>query len=359
MKILYGVVGEGMGHAIRSKVVIDHLIKDENHEVQVVVSGRAYNVLSDYFPGVHKIWGLSMSYKENEFNVIKSVVQNIKKALDSGLPDNIRQYFELTAEFKPDCVISDFESWSYLYGMRHQIPVIGIDNIHMVSRCRHPEELLKIHKGNYEISKNFTKGKTPRSTHYYIPTFFYPEVRKQRTTLVPSILRNEILEAKKTVKDHIVVYQTSESCADLPEILKKIDKPFFVYGFKREIKEVVKENNITYKPFSEKGLVRDLSSAFGVIANGGFTLLSESVYLQKPILSIPIQSQFEQVLNAHYLEELGFGYSMDKLDKETILYFIEHIDNYRDNLSKYKQEEGNGILFNLLDEQLDTISAGL
>jgi uncharacterized protein (TIGR00661 family) len=44
MRILYGVVGEGMGHAIRSRVVLDELV--QRHDVQVVVSGRAL----DYVP---------------------------------------------------------------------------------------------------------------------------------------------------------------------------------------------------------------------------------------------------------------------------------------------------------------------
>jgi len=44
MKILYGVVGEGMGHAMRSRVVLDHLVA--RHDVQVVVSGRAYDYLA-------------------------------------------------------------------------------------------------------------------------------------------------------------------------------------------------------------------------------------------------------------------------------------------------------------------------
>ena len=41
MRILYGVVGEGMGHAIRSRVVLDELV--QRHDVQVVVSGRAHD----------------------------------------------------------------------------------------------------------------------------------------------------------------------------------------------------------------------------------------------------------------------------------------------------------------------------
>ena len=40
MRILYGVVGEGMGHATRSRVVLEHVLS-QGHEVQVVVSGTS------------------------------------------------------------------------------------------------------------------------------------------------------------------------------------------------------------------------------------------------------------------------------------------------------------------------------
>ena len=40
MKILYGVVGEGMGHAVRSRVVIERLLA-RGYEVEIMASGRA------------------------------------------------------------------------------------------------------------------------------------------------------------------------------------------------------------------------------------------------------------------------------------------------------------------------------
>ena len=46
MRILYGVVGEGMGHATRSLVILGHLLEKE-HEIKVVVSGRAHAFLAD------------------------------------------------------------------------------------------------------------------------------------------------------------------------------------------------------------------------------------------------------------------------------------------------------------------------
>jgi len=54
MRILYGVTGEGMGHATRSSVILEHLTKE--HDVHVVVSGRARDYLAQRFENVHKIW---------------------------------------------------------------------------------------------------------------------------------------------------------------------------------------------------------------------------------------------------------------------------------------------------------------
>jgi uncharacterized protein (TIGR00661 family) len=40
MRILYGVTGEGLGHAMRSRVIADHL-RARGHEVKLAASGRA------------------------------------------------------------------------------------------------------------------------------------------------------------------------------------------------------------------------------------------------------------------------------------------------------------------------------
>lgn len=358
MRILYGVVGEGMGHAIRSKVVIDHLIKGEGHEVEVVVSGRAFDLLKKFFPGVHKIWGLTMTYKDNEFKTVRSIIQNAKKSF-SGIPENVRSYFELTRAFDPDFVISDFDTWSYLYGQTHRLPVVCIDNIQMIARCRHPKEFLKLHEKNYQLAKNFIKGKLPACRHYYITTFFDAEVKKEDTTLVPPVLRDEVLRAERSRGDHILVYLTSDSAQSLVEMLHKVDRPFLVYGHHRDLKEDVVDGNLTFRPFHEVQFIKDLASAGAVFANGGFTLLCEAVYLNKPVLSIPIKSQFEQVLNGYYIEKLGYGYTSDELDMATVEHFLAHLSEYEEQVGKYRQPDGNQRLFGLINEQLDRRAGGL
>ena len=71
--------------------------------------------------------------------------------------------------------------------------------------------------------------------------------------------------------------------------------------------EVMVEGNLEFRPRSNEGFVEALRTARGVVAGGGFSLLSEAVYLGKPVLSIPLRGQFEQLMNARYLERLGYG----------------------------------------------------
>lgn len=349
MRILYGVVGEGMGHATRSRVILEELTKQ--HEVHVVVSGRAQEYLAKRFANVHKIWGLTIAYEGNSVRNLQTFVQNVKGAV-TGWPQNVRKYFELVESFKPDVIVSDFESFSWLFGKNHFIPVIGLDNIQIINRCRHEPELLAGYEDSFELTRSIVKSKVPGCFHYLVTTFFYPQVRKERTTLVPSILRPEVLVAKSEPGEHLLVYQTSTTNLALAQILKQTGLPCRIYGMKRDITEDVHDGNLVYRPFSESGFIDDLRTAKAVIAGGGFTLLSEAVYLHKPILSHPVQRQFEQVLNALYVEKLGYGMHAPTLTPDTVREFIRRIPDCERALESY-QQNGNVETMRALNEQLE------
>ena len=78
MKILYGVVGEGMGHATRSKVVLSYL-QSRGHQLKVVVSGRAYKFLQKFFDDVVEIQGLTIEYEDG-------ALEDLRRALDEIAP---------------------------------------------------------------------------------------------------------------------------------------------------------------------------------------------------------------------------------------------------------------------------------
>jgi uncharacterized protein (TIGR00661 family) len=355
MKILYGVVGEGMGHATRSKVVIGHLLS-QGHEVKIVVSGRAHGFLKRFFPDVEEIAGLSMVYEENAVKRGRTFRNFLKELpLWGGWAGNFEVMTRIQESFDPDCVISDFESLAYLYGMKNDLPVISIDNIQVLNRCELDVTIPEEEETDFRIARGIVKAKLPGCFHYMITSFFFPRVRKPRTSLYAPILRDDVLAAKATAErgEHVLVYQTSESYGELLPVLESMGTKFVIYGLGKD----EQRGNLTLKSFSEKGFVDDLASARGVIAGGGFSLLSEAVYLGKPILSVPIRRQFEQTLNALYVEKLGYGRYVKHLDAPAIGEWLERNDEFAAQVSQH-QQDGNRELFAALDRLLGVIQRG-
>src|SRR5690606_30569706 len=90
-------------------------------------------------------------------------------------------------------------------------------------------------KTNYNLAKNIVKAKVPRSDHYLVSSFFAAPACKENTTVVPPIIRDEILGASPSLNKHILVYQSSTNQKNLIEVLQQLpQETFFVYGFNKE-----------------------------------------------------------------------------------------------------------------------------
>jgi len=356
MRILYGVVGEGMGHAMRSRVLLEHLVMTEQHDVQIVASGRAVEFLKKRFEGVNRIHGLHMIYEENRVRLGHTLWSNVVSGV-TGIPSTIATYYDMASAFKPEVVISDFESWTYLYGKNHRLPVLSIDNMQVINRTRHADEILQGHRAEFEITRAFIKSKLPFCDEYFITSFFRPPLRKERTRLFPPILRPEILSARRRPGEHLLVYTTGEGNEGLARTLAATGLPCRIYGMRRDLTAEVVEGNLRYMPFGEATFIDDLASCRAVIAGGGFTLMGEAVYLHKPMLAVPLARQFEQVLNARYLEQLGYGRCAETLDDPaTVHAFIAAIPACEARLASYVQD-GNTEIFAAVDAFLDKAAA--
>jgi uncharacterized protein (TIGR00661 family) len=345
MKILYGVVGEGMGHATRSRVILNHLVR--KHEVEIVVSGHAHSYLTKVFPNVKEIEGLKMAYENNEVDRSKTFWDLLKR-LPKMVTSNFDEFIKLGERFRPDVVVSDFESFAYMFGKHNNIPVISIDNMQVMNRCELDLEIPEENQADYTLAKTIVKAKLPGCFHYLVTSFFFPPTRKENTSLFPPILRDEILEAERSEGEHLLVYQTSTDNDKLLDILQELNLPCRVYGFRRD----EKIGQLQLRDFSEDGFIADLASARGVLATGGFSLMGEAVYLGKPLLAVPLRKQFEQLLNSLYLRKMGYGDFVEELTAEAVLGFWKRLDEYRDNLKGHHQD-GNQAILGTLDRLIE------
>ncbi|TGE07918.1 MJ1255/VC2487 family glycosyltransferase [Hymenobacter fodinae] len=354
MNILYGVPGEGLGHATRSKVVIAHLL-EQGHNVCVVSSSRAFQVLAANFPGrVHEIRGFHLAYRQLTVSKLRTAALTLRTAPEN-LVVNFRKYQELLCDFEPDLVISDFESFSYFFAKWRRIPVISIDNMQIISRAKLDIVVPPAERGNLTVAREIVRAKLPRSHHYLITSFFELPVIKDNTTLVPPIIRPEILRARPSTGQHVLVYQSATTQKDLVAQLQQLPgQEFRVYGFNKE----ESHGNVQLRAFSEQGFIDDLASAQAVVTNGGFSLISEAVYLHKPVCAVPIPAQFEQFLNAAQVEKLGYGRHFSAITPDNLKAFLYDLSGFEAALSQYEQH-GNEVLFARLQQVLAGVQAEL
>ena len=141
----------------------------------------------------------------------------------------------------------------------------------------------------------------------------------------------------------MLVYVTSPAPA-LAKLLSSVSSSFIAYGFGRE----GQNGNILYQKPSLNKFLQDLTGAKAIVANAGFSLMTEALHLGKPCLAIPIKHQFEQIFNAYWLDKLGYGTYWEDLNKERIESFLYNLPRYDEQLSAYPRT-GNGALLDKLD----------
>lgn len=327
-RIIYGVCGEGMGHAVRSRPIIDHLKK--SHDVRIFASGVAYSYLSGIFKGVKRIDGLHIKYRKNSVAELKTLFYNLLNA-----PKIIISFLairEEIARFRPDVVISDLDIATSYAALSKAIPLISIDNQHASGKIRiaFPPRYWPF----YLELKLIDRIIIPTARRYFVTSFFYAEPKYRKVSVIHPLLRKKILGLKPRIGDFIMVYQTSDSNDKLIKELKKTGYKFVVYGFNME----KKDKNIIFRRFNEKIFLKELAGCKALITNGGFTLISEALYLKKPVLSIPVRRHFEQILNAVYVEKMGYGVFSKKADAQEITYLMDNLGAYKKNLQNYSTD---------------------
>jgi len=336
--ILYGVNGEGAGHSTRAKEVISHL-QQRGHAVHIVSFDRGLTNLRKDFD-VMEISGWRITYVNNQVRYRRTVATNLLTARKTMA--SISRLKDLIDEKEINLVITDFEPLTCHAGRRKRLPVISIDNQHCLTNAdvSYPSQ----YRRDATAAKMVTRLMVPRANAFLVTSFFEAPVTKPNTFLFPPILRECILKTKPRQGEHILVYVTSPAPA-LAKLLASVRSSFIAYGFGRE----GQEGNILYKKPSQDGFLADLISAKAIIANAGFSLVTEALHLGKPYLAVPVEHQFEQIFNAYWLDKVGYGAFWEKLSKERVESFLFNLPHFQKKLESYPRQ-GNDALLGKLDE---------
>ncbi len=344
-KILYGVCNVGMGHAIRSKVILQHL--EKKHEILIIAADPVYTYLKKHFKNVHKIPGWKLIFKNNRVKPLRTIIANARQ-INSKTKQNIKRTYKKIQKFKPQIAISDWETVTGHMAKKLQIPLVAIDNEKYLTSGKYTVPLKYI--PSYLLTRLTIAIITKKADSYLVLLLPGNKIKeKQNIHSIPPILRKEILQATPKKGKKVVVYETTQTDKKLLKILKKINQEFIIYGY--NIKRKV--NNLEFKEFTDKGFTKDIINAKAIITTGGFSLISEANALGKPMLVIPIKTHFEQQLNAMYVQKKQCGIYYSKLTTKRVQRFLNNIDKYKCRAEKFTNNQALGILDWIIKEKTE------
>ena len=320
MKIVYGVAGEGRGHASRSAALWPFLSRTMDlslwcpESIASFIREKCPSVSIDLIPGIHfSLQGHSVDYlgsiKKNiplifRFNELTD--QMARKMKDEGVRG----------------VISDFEPFTAVAAWKAGLPLLNLNHPAVVRRYF---SLLP----DAVSAKVVASVMTPPAQKNLICSFYDGDVGP--------ILRDEIRRASPERGDYILVYVKDSSREEVKAKLSAFP-----------------EQDFRYFPDKHSDFITALAGCSGVIAPAGHQLLSESLFLRKPVLAIPQKGQYEQRLNARMLKASGWGRAgdMSRLTRDTGE-FIRDLDRFpfkADPYHKFILDDHTGLTAGIISD---------
>ena len=301
MQILYAIQATGNGHISRAIELMPFL--HEYGNVDVFLSG-SNSSLPMPFPVKYKSNGLSLFYgNTGGLDYFK-----IAKAFN---PFRIFKEAKNLPVEKYDMVINDFESITTLACKLKGVPCVHFGHQASFQSEHTPRPNKKDIMGEL-ILKNYASGTVNVGLHFdaYDDFIFSP------------ILKQNILQAQPSNNKHITVYLSHYSDEVVAAALGKIKEIRFEV-FTKKVKLIEVKNNITFIPVNNEMFNNSMLHSEGVITGAGFETPAEALYLEKKLLCLPIQGQYEQLCNAASLQQFNVPI-IENIDS----HFTAHIYNW-------------------------------
>ncbi len=299
-RIFWGVMGEGLGHVTRTLAVIEHLPECEVH---IFTSGQALAYLAGTaYPHLHAIEGLMFRYRNGRVAQCASLRGAVSFFLRSRAR-NVRQILDAADRLQPELFVTDFEPSLPGAARRWGGPLVSIDNQHRFSHCSVRDLPLGL-RCYAKFVGQYIRCAMGQPRVAVISTFSpeYLRPAAANAVVVGSVIRPAVEVLQPSDEGFVLAYVRDSIRAPLLACLHQLDRRSVVYGASPE----ECRGRVEARPLSPD-FVHDLARCACVVSTAGHQLISEAHCLGKPLLAIPEPGQYEQYINAFYLEKVGGG----------------------------------------------------
>ena len=350
MRIAYGVMGYGRGHAMRTMSVLPALMR--HHDITVFAGGDAHDVLAPLFPTV-RIPTIGYRYNgRGSHSLAKTIAENAAPMADLLLRGLGCEMVE--REFRQrgiELAISDSEAWTHRAARRLSLPRISFDHVGIIAYCKpHFPADLWLTGMRDAIGYRALMGIPER---ILISSFYPADPAYPGMKMVGPMLRDEVRRMQPSEGDYLLCYLNKGQHQFLSKVehtLRLLDLPVVVYG--TPFRGVIE--NLDFRAPSNNGFIRDLANCRAVLSTAGNQLIGESIYLGKPMLVAP-EDAFEQRLNAHMVERMGVGMraNLSTLSPSDVDRFLGNQSFHQSNMREHKgdgRDQALQLLLRFIDE---------
>ena len=350
-KILFGVCGIGRGHVYEMLPIIENYVILRRARIVIFSFGESYRYFNTKYKNKKNV--LIVKVKVPWIHGGPNGLDYLRTAKDkqNQSKDYIVKNFdamEKVKEFlgKPDVVITDYEPISAMYAYSIGSKLITIDQQSKYLLSGYPSKIAGL-TPNEECSR--LGMFFPRADLRIINSFFrfpsnHPECLKDKYVTYGPIIRNDIVSIKNKFtgnSNDVLVYLSPYSpFVQDPEELLRIFKQVNDFRFHIftscyiKYKQAQKNEgapNVEIRRYNEEGFLEALQTCRSVISSAGHTLLSELIFLGKPVLAVPLNT-YEQHYSACVIDRGHYGMMAKRLSIKNIRKFLDSLDRYESSI---------------------------
>lgn len=328
MKFLFIVQGEGRGHLTQA-IALEKMLRRNGHDVvEMLVGKNSYRRLPRFFresvqcPVRHFMSpNFTPPAKGGRISLVDSLLFNLRHL--RSYARSMRFIHSRICESGADRVVNFYEVLCGLtYGFyRPSVPQICIGHQYLFL---HPDfQAPAGHRFEMALLRGFTRLTSVGARERFALSFHaMTNDTRQRLTVVPPLLREEVLRQRSGAGDYVLGYLLNPGFAESVEAWHEVrpDTPLHFFWDKKDEPAVkVVDDTLTYYGLNDATFVREMAGCKAYACTAGFESVCEAMYLGKPVMMVP--AHIEQCCNAFDAQRNGAGIMADDFDVSRLLKF--------------------------------------
>ncbi len=367
-RIAFAVQGEGRGHLTQAIALADILKTQGHHLTCVIVGTSTHRQLPDFFIQKFNVPiitvaspNFSTDKNSKAINMGKTVIDNIKRL--PAYRNSIKKIKVLLEEFKPDLLINFYEP---LIGWLAATSKPSYKIISIAHQYIYLHPLFKFPNGDNLHSKAikwYTKVTAFGSSKLLALSMYnLPEAQNPKLQICPPLLRKELFDLRPKEEDFVLVYVLNSGY--IPDIIsyhqKDPEMKLICFTDSKDVKEhykgkLVVDENLIFYSLNDYKFLDLMSRCKGLVSTAGFESVCEAMYLDKPVMMVPVSGHYEQYCNALDASKIGAGiyaesFDLSKLNDCLLIYDRQKNNSYRNWVNSFETVVIKAIQTSLQDE---------